>query len=79
MPRYFFQIRDGWEVLPDEEGMEFPNLNLAEVEGHASARDLAAAALFEGRSTAAYAVEIVDEAGTILSRIKIESGRRFAS
>jgi hypothetical protein len=78
MPKYFFQIRDGWDVIPDEEGMEFSNLKLAEVEGYASAHDLAAAAQFEGRSFAAYAVEIADEAGTVLSRIRIEPTQRFA-
>jgi hypothetical protein len=78
MPRYFFHIRDGWDVISDDEGMEFPNLNLAEVEGYASARDLAAAARFECRNTAAYAVEIADGAGTILSRVKIEPIHKFA-
>jgi hypothetical protein len=78
MPKYFFQIRDGWKVIPDEEGIEFPDRSLAEVEGYASARDLGVAAELEGRSIAAYAVEIVDEAGTILRRIKVEPVYRAA-
>jgi hypothetical protein len=78
MARYFFHIRDGWEIIPDEEGMDFPNLDFAEVEGHASARDLATAALDEGRSTAAYAVEVADETGSVLSRIKVEPIYRAA-
>jgi hypothetical protein len=73
MPRYFFHIRDGWDRVPDEEGMEFLTLNLAEVEGHASAHDLAASALSEGRSIAAGAIEITDEDGCVLSRIKVEA------
>ncbi len=72
MPRYYFHIRDGWDLILDEEGMEFPNLFHAEVEGHASANDLAIAALHEGRSHAAHAVEVTDEAGKVLSRIKVE-------
>jgi hypothetical protein len=79
MPRYFFHIRDGWDVIPDCEGMEFPSFTLAEVEGYASARDLAAAALDEGRTTAAYAIEVADESGTVLRRIKIEMIYRAAS
>jgi hypothetical protein len=78
MPRYFFHIRDGWDRVPDEEGIEFPNLKQAEVEGYASAHDLAAAAVLEGRSFSAYVVEVADEEGTVLSRIKIESIHRFA-
>ena len=78
MPRYFFHIRDGWAVIPDEVGMELSDQNLAEVEGYASARDLAVAAESEGRSVAAYAVEVVDEAGTILRRVKVEPVYRAA-
>jgi hypothetical protein len=73
MPRYFFHIRDGWDRVPDEEGMEFPTLSLAEVEGYASAHDLAAAALSEGRPVTAGAIEIADEDGSVLSRIKVEA------
>ena len=71
MPRYFFHIRDGWDFVPDEEGMEFPNINMAEVEGYASARDLSAAALAEGRTLGACAMEVTDSAGRVLSRIKV--------
>ena len=52
--------------------MEFPNLDLAEVEGYASARDLAAAAQINGHNLAAYAVEVADEGGTVLSRIRLK-------
>lgn len=79
MPRYFFHIRDGWEVIPNEEGMEFPDRCLAEVEGYDSARDLAVAAEAEGRSVAAYAVEITDDVGSVLHRIKVTPIYRAAS
>jgi hypothetical protein len=78
MPKYFFHIRDGWDTIPDEEGMDFPNLNLAKVEGLASARDLSAAALVEGRNLSACAVEVADAAGNVLSRIKVEPIYRVA-
>ncbi len=76
MPRYFFHIREGWDRILDEEGIEFPAPNLAEVEGHASARDLAAAALSEGRRLIPCAIEITDDDGTVLSRIKVEALQR---
>jgi hypothetical protein len=78
MPRYFFHIRDGWEVVPDEEGIEFSDRCLAEVEGYDSARDLAFAAETEGRSLAAYSVEVTNEAGTVIRRIKVEPIYRVA-
>jgi len=78
MPRYFFHIRHGWDRVPDEEGMEFPDLDRAEVEGYASARDLAAADPCAVHNFPAYAVEVADEDGTVLSRIKIEPFYRVA-
>jgi hypothetical protein len=76
---YFFHIRDGWNVVPDEEGMELPDLNIAMFEGYASAADLASAALSDGHNLAAYAVEIADESGTVLRRTKAEPVYRVAS
>jgi hypothetical protein len=73
MPRYFFHIRNGWDRVPDEEGMEFPTLNLAKVEAYASAHDLAVAALSEGRRITACAIEIADEDDIVLSRIKVQA------
>ena len=63
MPKYFFDIRDGWNVLPDEKGIVFPDMCFAELEGHDSPEDLSIAADAEGRSVAAYPVEVADDAG----------------
>ena len=78
MPMYFFHIRDSWDLIPDEEGMEFPNLKRAQAEAYASARDLASAAPIERHNFAAYSVEVTDEVGTVLSRVKIEPVHRVA-
>ena len=78
MPMYYFHIRDGWDLIPDEEGMEFPNLDRAQAEAYASARDLAAAALIARHSFAAYSVEVTDEVGTVLSRVKIDPIHKVA-
>lgn len=72
MSRYYFHIRAGWDLIPDDEGMEFPDLDRAEMEGHASARDLGLAALRERRSCAAYALEVSDATGKVLKRIRID-------
>ena len=78
MPTYFFHIRDGWGLVPDEEGMDFSNLYQAEAEGYASARDLAAADPSAIHNFAGCAVEVTDEDGVILSRIKVEPIYRVA-
>ena len=32
MPRYYFDVREGSRFVPDEEGLEFPDLDAAEME-----------------------------------------------
>jgi len=78
MPKYFFHIRHGWDLVPDDEGMEFPDLNRAEVEGYASARDLAAADPYAVHNLTGYAIEVADEESTVLLRIKVEPFYRVA-
>jgi hypothetical protein len=41
MPRFYFDIRDGGDLYPDEEGMEFPDLRAAEAEAAESLASLA--------------------------------------
>lgn len=76
--RYYFHIRDGWDVIPDEEGMELPTLGAARTEAYASADDLARAAIQDGTSVAAMAIQIADHAGNILGRVKVPGQRRLA-
>lgn len=71
-PRYFFHIRDELDLIPDDEGIDFPNLEMAEAEGYARARDLATGALLSPYCFAADTVEIKDELGVLWRRIKIE-------
>jgi hypothetical protein len=40
MTRYFFDIRDGDEFVPDEEGMELPHVEAAQVEAARSLADI---------------------------------------
>lgn len=60
MPRYFFHIRHPDQLVPDEEGAEFPDDAAARSEGLESARDIAADAVRGGKSVTGWAIEIVD-------------------
>ena len=40
MPRYFFNIRDGYDVDEDEEGIELPDLEAARAEALATVEEL---------------------------------------
>jgi hypothetical protein len=62
MPRYFFNIRDGYDVDEDEEGIELPDLEAARAEALATVEELRD--------------ELVD-AGSIELEITDESGQRL--
>lgn len=70
---YHFNIRDGAEVIPDEEGAEFATLEAARAEARSSVRDLASEDIRNGRPAHAWQVEIISCEGTVLDSI----GARF--
>jgi hypothetical protein len=61
--RYYFHIRDGQFLVPDEEGTECCTLSAAHEEARASATDLLNAAMRSRSSRVPGAVEIEDEDG----------------
>jgi hypothetical protein len=65
MPRYFFDIRDGEELIADEEGMDLPDLEAAFRE---AARSLAEISPMGKRNVASGQVGIVvrDASGTVM-------------
>ena len=40
MPRYYFEVREGPRFIPDEEGVEFPDLDAAEREAAEAAASI---------------------------------------
>ena len=64
MPRYFFHLRFGQRVLPDEEGVELPNRTAARDEALAVVRDLANPEhRGNPRRWASWFLEVTDETG----------------
>ena len=45
MPHYYFQIRDGDDLIRDDEGIELPDLSAARREAVLSARDIVSDAI----------------------------------
>ena len=78
MARYYFHIRDSWNLIPDEEGMELPTMNAARTEAYASADDISRAAIQDGLNVQACAIEIADQAGNILDSVKVTPQQRIA-
>jgi hypothetical protein len=68
MARYYFDIREGDIVVPDEEGMAFPSLESVQREAVHTLGDLAKSMTFEigqpGPQKAA--IEVLDDSGPVL-------------
>ena len=78
MIRYYFHIRDGWDLIPDDEGMDLSGIDAARAEAYSSADDLARAGIRDGKAAAAWAIEIADQAGNILGRVCVPEQRQLA-
>ena len=69
MPRYYFDMREGDEVAPDEEGMELSTMEAVEEEAAHTLADMARDAM-RSRSTdgAGYqmSIEVRSDAGPVL-------------
>lgn len=68
MLKFYFHVRDGETLIPDEEGMVLKDWTAIQIEGHKSAWEI-------GKQFGSYpydlSVEIVDQFGTIVDRIAI--------
>ena len=65
MPLYRFHIRNDIDA-PDEEGQALDNLAIAHLKAIDYARDLASAAVRQGRLDRTHAIDIEDEDGNVL-------------
>lgn len=65
--RYYFHIKDGAELVKDQEGTELPTPDAARRQALKSARELWANAIRSGKNLGADAVIIADEYGGTLT------------
>jgi predicted O-methyltransferase YrrM len=73
MPRYFLHIRDGDELIPDEEGSDLPDLDAAREEAIQGARDILAEKIRTGDPLDGEKIEICDAQGHVLAVIPFRS------
>lgn len=73
MARYFFRVRVGDRILPDDsDGVEFESLEQARVEAIQSAREILSNAALSGKAGSLDTqIEVTDEAGTIVLTMPI--------
>ena len=67
MAHYFFHIKDGADLIKDQEGTELPTAHAARLQALLSARELWADAIRSGKPLGADAVVIADEHGGTLT------------
>ena len=63
MPRFFFHLLGGAQVVRDEEGMELPDTVSVIAKAQYMARAIAAAEIMEGRLSLHHRIEVTDVAG----------------
>ena len=73
MPLYYFHIRDGDELIRDEEGTELPDPAAAKVEALANARDLAVDEIRSECRVDGRLIEIVSEFGSTIAIIPVRA------
>jgi hypothetical protein len=72
MGRFYFHLRQGDQLLPDDEGVDLPDFPAAQREALAAARELFAEAIKSGKKTRVPdAIVIADEAGRALDIIPL--------
>jgi hypothetical protein len=76
MPIYFFNLRDGDDIVPDETGMDLADLDDARLEAVRSARDILADQLRAGQELDGQLIEIADERGQVLDVMKLRDALR---
>ena len=71
MPRFYFHILSDGLTVPDDEGMDLPDMMAAHTEAFASARDLALSRDQNGFGKETRYVQIVDAAGAVLDTVPV--------
>jgi len=65
MPRFFFHVRDGGELIPDPDGVDLPNLGSAADECRRIVREVMNEEPFRSELVADRKFEITDEQGRL--------------
>jgi hypothetical protein len=71
MPKFYFHIRDDAGLIPDEEGMELPDIDAARKEAETGAREILADALRAHKEVDGKRIEIANQSGEVLDSFKV--------
>ena len=71
MARFYFHIREGVDLIEDDEGTDLPSIDRAREQAIGSARELFADAIKSGRELRVDAIVIADEDGNQVATVAI--------
>jgi hypothetical protein len=71
MVRFYFHLKDGDQLMTDEEGSDLPDLSAAKREAELAAREFLAEAIKAGRSQVPESFVIADDAGRELGTVAL--------
>jgi hypothetical protein len=71
MGRFYFHLRHGDQLIPDDEGQELPDTSRALREAMLAARELLASAIKSGKERVPEAIVIADESGQPIETIRL--------
>lgn len=69
MPRYYFHLRDGRDILLDAEGLELDGVGATRAQALRSARSILAAEVAEGKLPLYLRIDVEDAGGAIVHRL----------
>jgi len=69
VPRFYFDVLDGDQVLPDPEGIDFADRDTAVAEAVQGARDLVASGIRQNEDLPGHTFLIRGEAGETVARV----------
>jgi hypothetical protein len=71
MGRFYFHLREGDELIPDEDGQDLPDVSEALREALLTARELLAEAIKSGKEQVPDALVVVDETGRAIETVPL--------
>ncbi|MFZ0850023.1 MAG: hypothetical protein WAO08_12560 [Hyphomicrobiaceae bacterium] len=76
MPRYFFHVDDGQDVMHDDEGIDLPDLDAVREEATESAREIMSQSVLAGGPPNGKKFVVTDEAGIVVLEVAFKDAIR---
>jgi len=69
MPRFFFHLREGDELVEDLEGQELSDVDTSHSEAVSGAREIVSERIKAGKAIDKHEIQLCDESGAVLEQV----------